>query len=292
MNILTFDIEEWFLEKAYFGAKASKYAEYDRLLDDILQKLDENGLKGTFFCVGRMGVDFPLIVRKIADAGHEIGCHSNSHQWLNRMTYEQMMDDTRVALDSLEQCVGKKITSYRAPAFSIGSNNKWAFEVLVANGINKDASIFPLSRDFGGFPEFTKSEPTIIKYNGIEIHEFPIATTKVLGKEVAYSGGGYFRLFPYSFVEKKLRTEPYSMTYFHLGDLKPVISSVMSKVSYENYFGEPGTVIARYMRFLKTNLGVKGNREKLFRLLSRIDFVNIEQFEERFSWINAPVVLL
>lgn len=292
MNILTFDIEEWFLEKAYFGAKASKYAEYDRLLDDILQKLDENGLKGTFFCVGRMGVDFPLIVRKIADAGHEVGCHSNSHQWLNKMTYEQMMDDTRVALDSLEQCVGKKITSYRAPAFSIGSNNKWAFEVLVANGIYRDASIFPLSRDFGGFPEFTKSEPTIIKYNGIEIHEFPIATTKVLGKEVAYSGGGYFRLFPYSFVEKKLRTEPYSMTYFHLGDLKPVISSVMSKVSYENYFGEPGTVIARYMRFLKTNLGVKGNREKLFRLLSRIDFVNLEQFEERFSWINAPVVLL
>lgn len=290
MNILTFDIEEWFLEKAYFGAKASKYAEYDRLLDDILQKLDENGLKGTFFCVGRMGVDFPLIVRKIADAGHEVGCHSNSHQWLNKMTYEQMMDDTRVALDSLEQCVGKKITSYRAPAFSIGSNNKWAFEVLVANGISKDASVFPLSRDFGGFPEFTKSEPSIIKYNGMEIHEFPIATTAVFGKEVAYSGGGYFRLFPYGFVEKKLKTEPYSMTYFHLGDLNPVISNVMSKDSYENYFGEPGTVRARYMRYLKTNLGVKGNKKKLFRLLNSIEFVNLAQFEEQFNWAYAPIV--
>ena len=143
MNILTFDIEEWYLEKAYFGAKESKYAEYDRLLDEILTKLDSAGLKGTFFCVGKMATDFPHVVLKIAEAGHEIGCHSNTHQWLNKMTYEQAMEDTHAAVDALEQCTGKKVKSYRAPAFSIGSNNKWAFEVLAANGISCDASVFP-----------------------------------------------------------------------------------------------------------------------------------------------------
>ncbi len=292
MNILTFDIEEWFLEKAYFGSKESKYAEYDRLLDEILLKLKETGKKGTFFCVGKMATDFPKVVRKICDTGHEIGCHSNIHQWLNKMTFERAMEDTHAAVDALEQCVGKKVKSYRAPAFSIGSENKWAFEVLAANGITCDASVFPLSRDFGGFPEFTKIEPTVVKYNGIEIHEYPIATAKVIGKDVAYSGGGYFRFFPYGFVEKEMKRAPYSMTYFHLGDLKPVFTGVMSKESFESYFGESGTTKARYMRYLKTNLGVKGNKRKLFKLLSRIEFINIEQFEKQYNWTEASIISL
>lgn len=292
MNILTFDIEEWFLEKNYFGAKESRYAEYDRLLDEVLSKLDEKGLKGTFFCVGKLATDFPQVVRKIADAGHEIGCHSNTHQWLNKMTFEQAMEDTHAAVDALQQCIGQKVNSYRAPAFSIGSDNKWAFEVLTSNGITCDASVFPASRDFGGFPEFSKMEPTVVRYNGVELHEYPIATAKVLGKDIAYSGGGYFRFFPYGFVEKEMTKASYSMTYFHLGDLLPVISGVMSKEEYENYFNEPGTAKARYLRYVKTNLGVGKNKKKLFKLLSNLDFCNIEDADQHIDWSKAPVVSL
>lgn len=292
MNILTFDIEEWYLEKAYFGAKESKYAEYDRLLDELLQKLDSRNLKGTFFCVGKLGSDFPDVVRKIDAAGHEVGCHSNTHQWLNKMTYQEAMEDTRSAVDALEQCIGKKITSYRAPAFSIGSNNKWAFEVLAANGITCDASVFPASRDFGGFPEFTKMEPSVVRSNGIELHEYPIVTTKVLGKDIAYSGGGYFRFFPYGFIEKEMKRTPYSMTYFHLGDLNPVIEGVMSKEDYESYFDEPGTTKARYLRYIKTNLGIKGNKHKLFKLIERMEFSSITEAELQTDWSKAPVVYL
>lgn len=290
MNILTFDIEEWCLEKAYFGARESKYAEYDRLLDDLIEKLSSAGLKGTFFCVGKLATEFPAVLRKIAEAGHEVGCHSNTHQWLNKMTFAEAMEDTHSAVDSLQQCLGKKIESYRAPAFSIGSSNKWAFEVLAANGITRDASVFPASRDFGGFPEFSKMEPTVVKYNGVELHEYPIATAKVLGKDIAYSGGGYFRFFPYGFVEKEIRKASYSMTYFHLGDLLPVISGVMSKEEYENYFNEPGTAKARYLRYVKTNLGVGKNKKKLFKLLNNLDFCNIADADQQIDWSKTPVV--
>lgn len=292
MNILTFDIEEWFLEKAYFGDKQAKYAEYDRLLEELLEKLAKQGHKGTFFCVGKLATDFPQVVRKIADAGHEIGCHSNTHQWLNKMTFGQAMEDTHSAVDALEQCIGKKVTSYRAPAFSIGSNNKWAFEVLAENGITCDASVFPASRDFGGFPEFAKMEPSVVRYNGIEIHEFPIATTMVLGKQIAYSGGGYFRFFPYGFIETEMKKAFYSMTYFHLGDLLPVIDGVMSKEDYERYFNEPGTAKARYLRYIKTNLGVGGNKKKLFKLLNRMSFNNIADADRQIDWSLQPVVSL
>lgn len=290
MNILTFDIEEWYLEKAYFGAKESKYAEYDRLQDELLEKLDSRNLKGTFFCVGKLATDFPQVVKKIADAGHEVGCHSNNHQWLNKMTYQKAMEDTHSAVDALEQCIGKKVQSYRAPAFSIGSDNKWAFEVLAANGITRDASVFPASRDFGGFPEFTKMEPSIVRYNGIELHEFPIATTKIFGKDIAYSGGGYFRFFPYGFIEKEMKSALYSMTYFHLGDLNPVIEGVMSKEDYERYFHEPGTAKARYLRYIKTNLGVKGNKRKLFKLIEHLSFSSINEADLLINWDKAPII--
>lgn len=292
MNILTFDIEEWFLEKAYFGGKQSKYAEYDRLLEELLEELSKQGHKGTFFCVGKLATDFPQVVRKIADAGHEIGCHSNTHQWLNKMTFEQAMEDTYSAVDALQQCIGQKVKSYRAPAFSIGGGNKWAFEVLASNGITCDASVFPASRDFGGFPEFAKMEPTVVKYNGIEIHEFPIVTTEVLGKQIAYSGGGYFRFFPYGFVEKEMKKAPYSMTYFHLGDLCPVVLGVMTKEEYERYFNEPGTTKARYLRYVKTNLGVGGNKKKLFKLLNRINFNNMDEADQQLDWSLQPVISL
>lgn len=292
MNILTFDIEEWYLEKAYFGAKESKYAEYDRLLDDLLEKLSSAGLKGTFFCVGKLATEFPAVLRKIDNAGHEVGCHSNTHQWLNKMTFAEAMEDTHAAVDALQQCIGKKVVSFRAPAFSIGSNNKWTFEVLADNGITCDASVFPASRDFGGFPEFSKMEPTMVRYNGVELHEYPIATAKVLGKDIAYSGGGYFRFFPYGFVEKEIMKASYSMTYFHLGDLLPVISGVMSKEEYENYFNEPGTAKARYLRYVKTNLGVGKNKKKLFKLLNNLDFCNIADADLQIDWSKAPVVSL
>jgi len=292
MNILSFDIEEWFIEKAYFGAKESKYAEYDRLLEEVLEVLSQKEIKGTFFCVGKMATEFPHVVNKIANSGHEVGCHSNTHQWLNKMSYDQAMEDTHVAVDSLEQCIGKKIKSYRAPAFSIGSGNKWVFEVLAANGITCDASVFPVSRDFGGFPEFSKMEPSIVRYNGIDIHEYPIVTARVLGREIAYSGGGYFRFFPYAFVEKEMKSSTYSMTYFHLSDLHPVYDGVMTKEDYERYFNEPGSVKARYLRYIKSNLGVSGNKKKLFRLIKNMNFLNVSSADNRIDWSKAPVVNL
>lgn len=291
MNLLSFDIEEWYLNHQRSGPK-EKYAEFDRYLDAILNKLDDRKLKATFFCVGEMGRLFPEVIRKIQQCGHEIGCHSNIHTWLNKMSEAECREDTHGAVDSLEQCIGEKVKSYRAPAFSIGEKNKWAFEILAENGIERDASIFPAARDFGGFPNFGQKTPSIVEYNDIRIKEFPICTTKVLGKEMAYSGGGYFRFFPLGFVEKQMNKSTYAMCYFHIGDLISESQGVMSKAAYEAYFKEPGTHKARYMRYLKSNLGKKNAFSKMMRLIDDTDFVNLQQANEAIDWATAPVVTL
>lgn len=286
MNILTFDIEEWFLYKK------ERHAEFDRYLNAILDKLEERKIKATFFCVGEMGRLFPEVIRKIQEQGHEIGCHSNKHTWLNKMTMTECHEDTRCAVDSLEQCIGNKVKSYRAPAFSIGESNKWAFEILAENGIERDASIFPAARDFGGFSHFGQKTPCVVEYNGIHIKEFPICTTKVLGKEMAYSGGGYFRFFPLGFVEKNMKKSPYAMCYFHIGDLIPESHGVISKEAYEAYFKEPGTVKARYVRYFKSNLGKKSAFGKMIKLIDDMDFVNLQQADETIDWEAAKIVKL
>ena len=291
MNILSFDIEEWYLNFHRNGPK-EKNAEFDHYLDTILNKLNERQLKATFFCVGEMGRLFPDVIRKIQARGHEIGCHSNIHTWLNKMTEAECREDTHRAVASLEQCVGEKVKSYRAPAFSIGEKNKWAFEILIENGIERDASIFPAARDFGGFVRFGQNKPCIVDYNGIRIKEFPVCMTKVLGKEMAYSGGGYFRFFPLGFVEKVIQRTPYAMCYFHIADLVPESHGVQSREEYETYFKEKGTLKARYMRFIKGNLGKKSALTKMMKLLDDIEFTNLNSADKIIDWSASQIVKL
>lgn len=288
MNILTFDIEEWYVEKAFKGGRTERYAKFDDYLERILELLDETSTKATFFCVGKMATDFPGIVKLIEAQGHEIGCHSNVHTWLNKMTRDDALEDTHSAVDSLEQLIGKKILSYRAPAFSIGEKNKWAFEVLAECGIERDASIFPAARDFGGFSSFGHKEPVMITYNGIQIREFPICTTNLPGKQVAFSGGGYFRFFPLWFVQSEMRKSPYSMCYFHIGDLLPETNGVMSKQAYEEYFKEQGTLLNRYKRYFKSNFGKKNAWNKLEKLIKTQQFINLEQANATIDWSRCP----
>ena len=51
MKILTFDTEEWYIEKHFKGGRKEKYLQYDELLDWILNTLEKNNTKATFFCV-------------------------------------------------------------------------------------------------------------------------------------------------------------------------------------------------------------------------------------------------
>ena len=292
MNILTFDIEEWYIEKEYHGGRVERYKEFDGYLSRILDLLEQQGINATFFCVGRLTADFPEVVQKIAEKGHEVGCHSSTHQLLNKMNRDEALEDTRNAVDALEQCIGKKVISYRAPAFSIGEKNKWVFEVLAECGIECDASVFPASRDFGGFPQFKEHVPTLVSYQGVTIKEFPIPTMKLFGKELAYSGGGYFRFFPLWVVKNAMKGSEYNMCYFHIGDLLPGPQKVMTKATYEEYFREPGTMVNRYKRYLKASLGRKGVFVKLEKLVRSDAFCGLKEASLNIDWDKAPIIKL
>lgn len=288
MDILSFDIEEWFIEKEFHGGRAERFAAFDQYLNRILDLLDEQKTQATFFVVGMLAKDFPEVVKSIDERGHEIGCHSNRHTWLNKMSRTEVEEDTRQAVDMLEQCVGKKVKSYRAPAFSVGNNNRWAFDVLAQCGIENDASVFPAFRDFGGFPDFGNQMPTLIETSSGTIKEFPIVMAHLLGKDIAFSGGGYFRFFPLWFVNGQMKKKQYNICYFHIGDLISFQKKVMTRAEYEEYFKEPGTTLNRYKRYLKSNIGKKTAFGKMESLIRSHRFLSVAQASAQIDWTAAP----
>lgn len=292
MNILTFDVEEWYLEKVLHGGRVIKYSQYDEMLGKLLDLLDEDGIKATFFCVGKLATDFPDVICQIAKHGHEIGCHSNEHSWLNKMDEKTLRDDTLESIKALEDVSGQKVVSYRAPAFSITHKNKWAINVLAECGIESDASIFPTNREFGGYKGFPQDTPCIISHEGVSLKEYPICLTTLLCKRTAFSGGGFFRVLPYWFVLRAMQRRDYNICYFHLNDLIIQKFAFKSKAEYEEYFKEPGTLKNRLVRYIKMNVGHGDAFGKLKRLLSEQCFINIREADKTIEWEKTKKIIL
>ena len=108
MNILTFDIEDWY--NCDFISGDFEWDKYEvRIYEGvrrILNDLEIRNQKGTFFCLGWLAEKHPSIIREIADRGHEIGCHSYQHELSHRFTLEEFISDTSKAKALIESVIG------------------------------------------------------------------------------------------------------------------------------------------------------------------------------------------
>jgi peptidoglycan-N-acetylglucosamine deacetylase len=164
MNILSFDIEEWFHLLEHDAVRhESSWGSFERklprMLGRILDLLDETGAKATFFCLGWVAREYPQLIRKIDAAGHEIGSHSDLHTLIFEQSRDEFREELRRSKESLEQAAGKRVRAFRAPGFSLVPSCSWAFDVLVEEGFEVDCSIFPAHRAHGGFPDFGTAKP-------------------------------------------------------------------------------------------------------------------------------------
>lgn len=282
MNILTFDIEEWFHILDNESTKSEKEwsnFEYrlDSNMDRIFEMLDIKKQKATFFILGWVAREFPHIVNKIHELGFEIATHSDKHQLAYNQTRKEFSADLDYSIKSIEDLTGVKIRTYRAPGFSIKEENKWAFEELVKQGIEIDCSVFPAKRSHGGFPSYGHSEPSIINIKGVSMKEMPINLVSFLGKEMIFSGGGYFRLLPYTLIKKMMNKSDYVMTYFHPRDFdedQPVISDLSLVRRFKSYYGL-GSALS-----------------KLATLIDDFEFIDIDEADKRINWDLAKNVEL
>lgn len=279
MNILTFDIEEWF--HCDFISDHSTWAHYETRIhhstEKILQLLDDKNRKGTFFILGWIAENYPEVVKSIYNQGHEIGCHSLFHGLVHQMEPNNFFQDTEKSIKSLEDITGEKVVIYRAPGFSITENTPCAFEILHQLGIEIDCSVFPSKHDYGGFPNFGESNPSRVRYNGIEIKEFPMNTYKILNHDVVFSGGGFFRLLPYPLIKKWTTKSSYVMSYFHPRDFD---------------YGQPMLPQLSIMRKFKSYYGLKGAYKKFEKWLNDFETISLFQADEKIDWEKTKIISL
>ena len=279
INILTFDIEEWYhtgilLSENEWLNYPPRIEEY---LPKVLDKLDECQTKATFFCLGWIARTYPGVIKQIQQYGHEIACHTDKHLYVREMTPESFNEDLKLALDSIQNITGEKIVSFRAPAFSISENATWAFHVLAENGIEIDCSIFPTTRSFGGFPSFRETTPALIKYKDYIIKELPISIATILGKQVVFGGGGYFRLFPYWVIKKLMKRLDYNMTYLHMRDFDA-----------EQYRFKQ----ISFMRNFKLYYGIKHAYPKFEKMLRDFVWIDVKQAVQQIDFEKVETIKL
>jgi polysaccharide deacetylase family protein (PEP-CTERM system associated) len=209
INAMSIDVEDYFHASAL--APAAPISRWEQLesrvvpnTERLLAMFDRAGVKATFFVLGWVAERFPHLVRHMRAAGHEIASHGYFHQLTYDLRRDQFRDDVRRAKALLEDQAGVQVRGYRAPSYSITTRSLWALDVLIEEGYEYDASIFPIRHDRYGIPDAPRHAHRLTRAEGALI-EAPPSTVRIGGTNLPIAGGGYFRLLPYGWTRWGIR---------------------------------------------------------------------------------------
>ncbi|MDX2132157.1 MAG: polysaccharide deacetylase family protein [Planctomycetota bacterium] len=275
VHALSFDIEDWFHivevkaveNPEHWPRLSAESSLVERYTDLILRICDEGNAKATFFVLGWIAERHPALVKRIADAGHELATHSFWHRKVYELTPEVFARDLADSLEAIRAgaagsgpgSVGA-VRGFRAPSFSITPGTEWAFDVLLDAGLSYDASLFPGTRGHGGYA-CPPGAHVVTTPRGRKIPELPMSVAPVgvgpLRKRMCYSGGGYLRLLPGFMIEQGVRAEAEAarptVVYLHPRDFAPDCPKVRMPPH----------------RYFKCYVGTRTTEAKLRRLLAR-----------------------
>jgi polysaccharide deacetylase family protein (PEP-CTERM system associated) len=241
---LTIDVEDYFQVSAF--APYIRRDEWDTRecrvehnVDRILQMLDAKGVKATFFTLGWVADRYPGLVRRIVEGGHELASHGYGHERASDLSPELFRQDVSRAKKLLEDIAGHAVQGYRAPSFSIGTKNLWAFDTLAEAGYAYSSSIYPIQHDHYGMPD----SPRFAFRLACGLLEIPVTTLRMGNRNLPSSGGGYFRLLPYGLSRWMLRRindedRESAIFYFHPWEIdpgQPRVAGIDLKTRFRHY---------------------------------------------------------
>jgi len=285
-HVFSVDLEEYFQVSA-FEADVSRRGWAERTTrveastDLLLELLAEFETHATFFTLGWIADRHPRLVRRVADAGHEIASHGWWHRRIPTCTREEFRAEVADSRRALEDVTGVRVLGHRAPSFSLVPGSEWALDVLIEEGYAYDSSIFPVHRGDYGYPGWDP-EPHFVTRPAGRIFEIPLTTTTVGGWRVPAAGGGYLRHLPYALIRRAFRQSSRAdrpgMFYIHPWELDP----------------EQPRLDVPWLTRLRHYGGLERTLPRVRRLLSEFKFSSVERvFPElgtsESRWRAAPV---
>jgi polysaccharide deacetylase family protein (PEP-CTERM system associated) len=243
-NALTIDVEDYFQVSAmapYIARSEwdSRECRVERNVERILALLDAADTRATFFTLGWIAERYPQLVRRIVDQGHELASHGHGHERASDLSREAFSADIVRAKKTLEDLGGVAVQGYRAPSFSIGEGNLWAFDCLAEAGYRYSSSIYPIVHDHYGMPH----APRFAHEVRPGLIEVPVTTLRLRGRNWPSSGGGYFRLLPYALsrwmIERvNAQDQSPAIFYFHPWEIdagQPRVAGIDLKTRFRHY---------------------------------------------------------
>jgi polysaccharide deacetylase family protein (PEP-CTERM system associated) len=243
-NAMTIDVEDYFQVSAmapYIQRSDwdSRECRVERNIDTLLALLDKHGTQATFFTLGWVAERYPQLVRNIVAQGHELASHGYGHERASDLSPAAFTDDIRRAKALLEDIGGVAVKGYRAPSFSIGERNLWAFDCLQETGHAYSSSIYPIKHDHYGMPD----APRFAHRVAGGLLEVPVTTLRMGGRNLPSSGGGYFRLLPYALSRWMIRRvnavdQQAAVFYFHPWEIdhaQPRVPGIDAKTRFRHY---------------------------------------------------------
>jgi polysaccharide deacetylase family protein (PEP-CTERM system associated) len=228
-NALSVDVEDWFHVGAFERVIApadwpSLECRVEGNTDRLLAMFDNAGIKATFFTLGWVAQRYPALMRRIADAGHELANHGSNHDRVFTMTRDQFAADIDRARKTIEDASSTRVLGYRAPSFSIDPRTPWAHEVLAEQGYAYSSSVAPIKHDHYGWADAPRFAFRPVK--GSDFVEVPVTTAMLAGKRLAAGGGGFFRILPYAFsrwavAQVNQADKRPAIIYFHPWEIDP-----------------------------------------------------------------------
>ena len=243
-NALTIDVEDYFQVSAFAPYIARDRwdaceCRVERNVERILLMLEEMHTRATFFTLGWIAERYPHLVRRIVDGGHELASHGYGHQRASDLNATEFSTDVSTAKKLLEDISGHQVIGYRAPSFSIGEGNLWAFDCLERAGYRYSSSIYPIRHDHYGMPDAPRFSHQVRP----GLLELPVTTARFFNRNWPASGGGYFRLLPYALSRWLLqkvntRDQQAATFYFHPWEIdagQPRVAGINARTRFRHY---------------------------------------------------------
>jgi polysaccharide deacetylase family protein (PEP-CTERM system associated) len=263
-NALSVDVEEYY-HAAIFRrgttASGSLESRVEQSVERLLGLMNEHRARATFFVLGEVAALHPAMVRTIAREGHEVGCHGDRHENVDVQSPREFRADIRQAKARIEDALGEAVIGYRAPNFSIGRAQSWAYQILIEEGFRYDSSTHPILHDRYGQPGAPRFPYEVCRTGADSLVEFPIGTVRLLGVNLPIGGGGYFRLSPFALTRMGIE-------HVNLVERRPVMFYLHP---WELDPGQPRPPMAWRHRF-RLYVGIENEVAKLSALLGHFKF--------------------
>ena len=208
-NAISVDVEDWFCVYNFentISKDSWQNLEYRAEINTtkVLDIFDKNSVKGTFFVLGWIAERSPGLILEIEKRGHEIGLHTYSHSLITQLDESLFTEEIEKGLNVIYKSgIKQQILGFRAPSFTITKKTLWALDILKKYNFKYDSSVFPLAFH----PDYGIADAPLSSYKINEnMYEVPLTVAKKFGKNIPCSGGGYFRLYPYSFTKYLLKS--------------------------------------------------------------------------------------